>query len=55
MDEITNLTVNSVSVSTSDDPITDMDTLLDLVGTADEHLSVNEFVKIDEEIPLFNE
>ena len=48
-------TVDSASTSTNDGAWKNLDALLCRVAAIGEHLSTSEFVKTDEETPVFNE
>ena len=54
MEKVLVLTVDSACIFTNDDPWKDLDALLCPIAAIDEHLSTNEFVKINEETPIFN-
>ena len=49
------LTADSACISKNDDPWKDLDALLCRIAAIGEHLSTNEFMKIDEQTPVFNE
>ena len=49
------LTVDSASISTNDAAWKNLDALFCRVAGIGKHLSTNEFVKTDEETPVFNE
>ena len=49
------LTVDSASTSTNDGAWQNLNALLCRVAAIGEHLSTHEFVKTDEETPVFNE
>ena len=52
--EKVDLTVNSASTSTNVGAWKNLNALLCRVAAIGEHLSTNEFVKTDEETPVFN-
>ena len=52
--EKVDLTVDSASISTNDGVWQNLNALLCRVAAIGEHLSTNEFVKTDEETPVFN-
>jgi hypothetical protein len=55
VEEIGEVTINSAFASTNDDPLKNLDLLLSHVTGGGEHVSASEFVKLDEENPVFNE
>ena len=55
MEKVLVLTVYSVCIFTNGDLWKDLDALLCRIAAVDEHLSTNEFVKINEKTSVFNE
>lgn len=54
-DEIREVAIGSASISIDDDPINNLDLLLAHAIGCSERISANEFVKLDEDIPVFDE
>ncbi|CAF4316671.1 unnamed protein product, partial [Rotaria magnacalcarata] len=53
-DEIREVTADSASISIDDDPLNNLEFLLAYAIGCSERISANEFVKLDEDIPVFD-